>query len=147
MVELSKKALRSWTRLMRAHARTSAAIEERLKSAGLPAFACYALLNELERGPVDGLRPFELEHATGEPQYGVSRLSERLAKAGLIRRTECADDRRGWRISLTDEGRAMRGRMWDVYSAVLAETYVDRLGDKQIKALDDILGDLVKRKP
>lgn len=147
MPVLGKKTVRAWNRLQRAHARLTAAVEESLKAAGLPPLGWHPLLEELERGPPEGMRPFELEEASGEAQYNISRQIDRMTRAGLVRRAPCVDDRRGWRIVLTDDGRAMRARMWDVCSATLLENFVDRLGDKRIKALDGILGDLVRREP
>ena len=147
MAGLGKKSVRAWTRLLRAHARITAAIDSRLKDAGLPPHPWYSILFELGRGPDEGMRPFELEEATCEAQYNISRLLDRMVRAGLVRREACADDRRGWRIVLSDDGRAMRERMWAVYSDALAENFVDRLGDKQVRTLDESLGDLVRSTP
>ena len=145
MTDLGKKDIRSWSRLLRVHAAVTGLIDDRLKAAGLPPAAWYAFLVELDKAGDDGLRPFELEQVTHEAQYAVSRLLDRMIKARAVRRAPCPDDRRGWRVALTDEGRAIKARMWDIYSTALADRFVDRLSGKQVRLLDDILGDLLDR--
>ena len=145
MVDLGKKELRAWSRLVRAHRVLTDIVDSRLKSAGLPPVAWYQAIAELERAGEAGLRPFEIEQAIGEAQYSVSRMVDRLEKAGLVQRAPCEDDRRGWRIILTGEGRTARSAMWEVYSGVLKENFIDRLSGKQVRALDEILGDLLPK--
>jgi DNA-binding MarR family transcriptional regulator len=145
MVDLGKKDVRAWTRLVRAQRMLTDLVDLRLKAATLPPVAWYPTLHELDRASDAGLRLFEIEQATGEAQYSVSRMVDRIEKAGLVRRAPCEDDRRGWRILITPEGRAARAAMWDVYARVLEENFVDRLSGKQIRALDEILGDLLPK--
>ena len=76
----------AWVELSRAQRRASAMVEARLKEAGLPPLAWYDALWELDRAPESGLRPFELEQAMLFEQSNLSRLAERLVKAGLIER-------------------------------------------------------------
>ena len=130
---------------MSAHRTLTDVVDSRLKSASLPPVAWYPALAELERASDAGLRPFEIEQATGDAQYNVSRMLDRMQKAGFVRRAPCEDDRRGWRIVLSDEGRTAKAAMWDIYSQALEENFVVRLSGKQIRALDDILGDLLPK--
>ncbi|MDE2364121.1 MAG: winged helix-turn-helix transcriptional regulator [Hyphomicrobiales bacterium] len=145
MIDLGKKDMRAWTRLARTHALVTGALDARLKAAGLPPASWYPILVELEKADPGGLRPFEIEEATGEAQYNISRLLDRMTKAGLIVRAPCENDRRGWRIALAEPGRTTRSRMREIYGACLAERFVDPLSGKQIRALDEILGDLLTR--
>ena len=145
MTDLAKKEIRAWNRLSRVHALVTGALDARLKGAGLPPASWYPILSALGKADVAGLRPFEIEEATGEAQYNVSRLLDRMAKAGVVLRSPCEDDRRGWRVALAEPGRAMHARMWEVYAACLAESFVDPLSGKQIRALDEICGDLLDR--
>ena len=146
MVELGKKATRGWLRLRRVHDRLTAAVEDALKGANLPPLVWHETLAELERGPPEGLRPFEIERALGAAQSNVSRLLDRMAKAGVIERAACEADRRGWRVRQTEAGRQLRARMWERCSGVIADKFAGRLSDKQIRQLDDILGDLIDKR-
>lgn len=143
MADLGKKSLRAWMRLHRAHDRVSREIEQRLQAADLPPYLWFQALRELDRADPAGLRPFEIQAALGEAQPAISRLLDRMAKAGFLEREVCADDRRGWRVALTEAGRAAKDRMAEIYTDALAEHFVGRLSDKQVKALDEILGDFL----
>lgn len=143
MVELSKKELRAWVRLDKAHRRLTAVLQSALSQAGLPPLGWYALLKELSRGPAGGMRPFELEEATGEAQYNVSRLLDRMVKDGVVARSYCEDDRRGALVALSPKGAETLARMRDVYEATLSRELVDRLSGKEVKALDGLLGELL----
>ena len=81
-----------------------AAIEQALSAAKLPALAWYDVLLELERAG-GSLRPFELERAMLLAQYNLSRLIERLEKAGYVERRTCANDRRGQVIAIIPAGK------------------------------------------
>ncbi|GIL01139.1 MAG: MarR family transcriptional regulator [Alphaproteobacteria bacterium] len=129
----------AWTGLARAERRARGRIETALKAAGLPPLAWYDALWELEKAGENGLRPFALERALLFEQYNLSRLADRLGRAGLIAKTSCADDRRGQVLSITDEGRQMRARMWRVYSQAIEEAVGSRLSPAQAQALADLL--------
>ncbi|QDZ01966.1 MarR family transcriptional regulator [Nitratireductor mangrovi] len=110
----------AWIALARANRRAMRLIEGRLKQAGLPQLAWYDVLWELERAGADGLRPFALERRLLFEQYNLSRLADRMAKAGLVERRACAEDGRGHMLAITEQGREMRERMWAVYRPAIA---------------------------
>lgn len=107
-----------WTGLLRASARVQDTVEAALKSDGLPPLGWYDALWEIEKA-VDGIRPLTLQERLLLPQYGLSRLVERMVKAGLVVRLDCDTDRRGLVLILTAKGRATRAQMWPVYANVL----------------------------
>ena len=143
MAGVGKKALRGWRRLERAHAFVSDRIESELKSAGLPPLVWLRALAELERASEDGLRPFELQRALDLEQPAVSRLLEKMAAGGAIVRADCAEDRRGWNVTLTASGRETCDRMAAIQAAALTTHYLPHLSDKQARALDEILGEFL----
>lgn len=114
-------------------------IESDLKSANLPPLAWYDVLLEVDRAGRDGIRPYELQERLLLPQYGTSRLLDRMDAAGLIRRETFGPDKRGQIIFLTREGQAMRGRIWTVYGAFLAERVGGRLSKKDAASLSKLL--------
>ena len=141
----SETVERAWARLMRAQRIALASVERALKSAGLPPLAWYDALLELERAGAQGLRPFELERAMLLEQYNLSRLLDRIEKAGYLERRACADDGRGHVVVITPAGKAMRRRMWPVYAAAIQEAFGRRLSEQQAKNLDALLGALIAR--
>jgi DNA-binding MarR family transcriptional regulator len=131
-----------WNRLLQAGAQIEARIEAALKAGGLPPLGWYDALWEIEKAS-DGIRPLVLQEQLQMPQYGLSRLVERLVKAGLVRRLACDADGRGQILAITDEGRDVRARMWPVYAGVLASEIEDRLQPAQALGLARGLGRLL----
>jgi DNA-binding MarR family transcriptional regulator len=139
----SETVERAWARLMKAQRIALGAIEQALKSAGLPPLAWYDALLELERAGAEGLRPFELERAMLLEQYNLSRLIDRIEKADYVERRPCAEDGRGQVIAITPAGRAIRKRMWPIYAAAIESALGSHLSEKQVKDLDALLGTLI----
>jgi DNA-binding MarR family transcriptional regulator len=141
----SKAVVRAWARLMKAQQMALAAIEQALKSAELPPLAWYDALLELERAGPNGLRPFELEREMLLAQYNLSRLVDRIEKAGYLERRACDDDGRGHVIVITAAGKRIRRSMWPAYAAAIQSVLGDHLSEKQAEALDALLGTLIDR--
>ncbi|HEV2626234.1 MAG TPA: helix-turn-helix domain-containing protein [Xanthobacteraceae bacterium] len=109
-----------------------------------PGAAWYDALLELERAG-GSLRPFELERAMLLAQYNLSRLVDRLEKAGYVERRAYADDRRGQVIAITTAGVSMRWRMWSVYGPAIQAAVGGHLSAKQIDTLATLLGALIEK--
>jgi DNA-binding MarR family transcriptional regulator len=105
----------AWAVLLKAHARLVDRVEAALQEAGLPPLAWYDVLWSLETVDDGRLRMNELASRVVLSKSNLSRLADRLESAGLIRREPSPGDRRGYYCAITDEGRAMRGKMWPVY--------------------------------
>lgn len=133
-----------WVRLVRAHHGALSRIEAGLKEAGLPPLGWYDALLQLERAGDCGVRPFELEQHLLLPQYGLSRLLMRMENAGYVRRWRCEQDGRGQVVSITEEGREVRKRMWPVFEAALREAVGGKLDADQAEELSALLGRLIE---
>lgn len=125
----------AWISLFRAQKRAMESAEQAMKRAGLPPLAWYDVLLELEKAGPAGLRPYELERQLLLPQYGLSRLTDRLVKAGLLEKIPCPEDGRGHILAVTADGLEMRQRMWAVYAPVIDACISGRLKKKEMKAL------------
>lgn len=130
----------AWARLLRAQNSLLSAVERDLKQAGLPPLGWYDVLLELSRPDVEGLRPVELERLLLLAQYNLSRLLDRLEKAGLVERRSVADDGRGQRVVITPAGRDLRERMWPAYREAVRRHFAARLTDREIDVLSQALG-------
>jgi DNA-binding MarR family transcriptional regulator len=133
------QVIAAWTRLARAAATLQAEVEAALKAAGLPPLAWYDVLWEIERAGPGGIRPHAVEARLLLPQYGLSRLVDRLVAAGLVARAPCPDDRRGLVLTLTPEGEATRARAWAVYGPALSAAMDRRLSRADTIALARLL--------
>jgi DNA-binding MarR family transcriptional regulator len=145
MKKPSETVVRAWARLMKAQQLVLTAIEQALKQAELPPLAWYDALLELERVGEEGLRPFELEREMLLAQYNLSRLVDRIEKAGYVERRTCADDGRGQVIVITRAGRDMRRRMWPVYARAIQSSIGGHISETQAETLDAILGVLLQQ--
>ena len=139
----SSTVIRAWARLAKAQQLAAGAIEQRLKSAGLPQLAWYDALLELERAGPAGLRPFELERELLLSQCNLSRLIDRLESEQYVERRACENDGRGQVIVITAAGRAIRRRMWGVYGPAIQSVIGAHLSSAQAAALDTALGTLI----
>lgn len=134
----SDAAVLAWARLVRAHAAAFAVVEGALKKAGHPPLEWYDVILELERaGP---LRPRELQARLLLAQYNLSRLLDRMEAAGAVERRPCDDDRRGHMVAITQEGGALRQRMWPVYAGAIQAAVGAKLNEAEAATLADLLG-------
>ena len=140
----SQAVIRVWARLMKAQRLALASVERKLKAAGLPPLVWYDVLLEVERAGRAGLRPFELERAMLLAQYNLSRLVDRIERAGFVERRACEDDGRGHLLAITERGKAIRRKMWPIYAQAVEATVGKRLSAKQAETLDILLGLLIE---
>lgn len=142
MTEMKRieKVLHVWVRLIRAHDTVVRKVEAAVKAKGLPPIAWYDVLLELSRDGGRKLRPVELEKELLVAQYNLSRLLDRMEKAGLIERVACPGDGRGQMIQATPEGRAMQKRIWPAYRDAIEEHVAPDLSEKDLEQLAKLLG-------
>jgi len=145
MIKPNDTTVQVWTRLLRLNKIALKRVEGILKKEKLPALSWYDILLELERAGAEGLRPYELEEVTLLPQYGVSRILEKIEKAGYLQRLTCDDDGRGQSVVITDAGLKMRQKMWSVYSAAIEEVVGTNLNEAEAATLSGLLKDLISK--
>ena len=141
--EPSEAAVTAWARLVRAEQIVLGKIEAALKAADLPPLSWYDVLLELSRADAGRLRPLELEHRTLLAQYNASRLIDRMAQAGLVKREAHPEDGRGQLVAITPEGRALQKRMWKVYGPAIAAHVGSKLQAGEAKELARLLQKLI----
>jgi DNA-binding MarR family transcriptional regulator len=127
---------------MRAQQLVLGAIEQDLKAADLPPLGWYDVLLELSRVEGGRLRPYEIEERTLLAQHNLSRLLDRMDKAGLVQREVFSQDGRGRWVIITEDGRAMQARMWNVYAAAIQRHLGDKLDNMQADQLAELLAAL-----
>ena len=75
----------------------------RFEEGGFPPLAWYDVLLALRRSQDKGLRHLEIEAQLLLAQHNVSRLVDRLERAGLVERRPVAEDGRGQLVMITLE--------------------------------------------
>lgn len=140
----SKPTEKAWIGLIRAQQLLLERVESRLKKAGFPPLAWYDVLLELSRDPAKGLRQFEIGPRVLLSKYNLSRLLDRLEKAGLVRRMACDTDGRGNVLVITQAGLRLKNAMWPVYADAIQNLLGEFLPAAQIRQLDEITAALLK---
>jgi DNA-binding MarR family transcriptional regulator len=136
----SETVVSAWVRLLRAQRLALSRVEADLKAAGFPPLGWYDALLELRRAEETGLRPLELESRLLLEQHNISRLVDRLEKAGYLQRLPCPDDRRGQMLRLSEAGGDLLRRMWPSYRAAIRRHVGEKLEtDENAAALADLL--------
>lgn len=129
----------AWRAFIMAYSTAIEGIERRLAEAGMPPLSWYDVLLELSAAG-GRLRMHELARAVILSRSGLTRLVDRLAKAGLLRREPDPEDGRGSFAVLTEEGARMRERMWPVYAEGIAEHFGAHISDEEAEVLSRALG-------
>ena len=143
MAKPTDATIKTWAQLIRTHGAALSTVESALKEAGLPSLDWYDILLELERVGNDGIRPFELQNELLLPQYGISRLLNRIGTAGYLERLSCEEDGRGKRLIITQSGKDIRRRIWSVYSEAIEQAVGSKLRPKEIETLSRLLKRLI----
>ncbi len=138
-VNLSKAHNLAWRKFLTAHLKLLEQIERDLAQANLPPLSWYDVLFALSEASEYKLRLHELAQAVLLSRSNLTRLVDRLEVAGLIRREQCPQDRRGAFAVITDEGLMMRDRMWSVYGQGIENYFAARLDVGEVKFLIKIL--------
>lgn len=117
-----------------------------MKQSGFPPLEWFDVLSALQQAPRGAMRPVELEKQLMLPQYGLSRLLERMVDAGLLERRQCPVDRRGLYMAVTPSGRDIYKRMGSTYTAAIQRHLGAKLSDADAARLARLLDQLIDGK-
>ncbi len=136
---LSAAHQRAWGALLRCHARFIERIGRRLSVQDAVSVEEYDVLLMLSYAPNQRLRMGELYEAVTLSRSGLTRLVDRLEKAGWVKREVCPNDRRSFEAILTEAGEAERARNWPLHAQAIAEEFSAFFSEKDAHALADLL--------
>jgi len=138
--ELPESHLEAWRKYYVSFWRVYGAIESDLAAAGLPSLSWYDALYELYLAPEHHLRMSELARSALLSRSGLTRLVDKLEKAGLIHRTACPTDGRVQHAQLTAKGVEVLRKIWPVYRAGIAKYFGTHLSTAEAKQLATVFG-------
>ena len=138
--ELPESHLEAWRKYYVSFWRIYGAIESDLSAAGLPSLSWYDALYELYLAPGRHLRMSELARSALLSRSGLTRLVDKLEKAGLIHRTACPTDGRVQHAQLTTKGVEVLRKIWPVYRAGIAKYFGTHLSAADAKQLGAVFG-------
>ena len=111
----------AWGALTRTHAAIVQRLQEALAAADFPPLPWYEVLAAVAEAPDERMKMGDLAEALVITRGGLTKLVDRLVKAGLLERTFCETDRRVSYATLTPAGRDLLAEM---RPAVIAELEV-----------------------
>ncbi len=113
-------------------------LEKELAEAGLPDLGVYGVLLALSESEHPA-RPKDLLCKVNVTKSGLTRLVDRIEKAGLVERSYCPSDRRGTFLVITGNGRETLAKMQPVRERVFRECFVDLVTTEDAKAVARVL--------
>ncbi len=100
---------------MRLQAQILLQVEHEFEKAGVLSYRSYEVLVALMQAPGQQLRLNQLADQAGLSRSGLTRLVDRLEKAGLLHRDRSPVDGRGINAHLNEAGREAVRRAWPTY--------------------------------
>jgi DNA-binding MarR family transcriptional regulator len=97
------------------------------------------VLLQLWRAEDKRLRPVELSKAVLLTRSGITRLIQGLEREGLVEKTDCPDDARGFLVALTPAGAALVLKARATHLAGVAELFSNRYTEDETAQLMELL--------
>jgi DNA-binding MarR family transcriptional regulator len=129
----------AWGALARTHAAITGRLQEALAAADFPPLPWYEVLATLAEAPEERMKMGDLAEALVITRGGLTKLVDRLIKAGLLERTFCETDRRVSYATLMPAGRDLLDEMRPVVVAELKVAFAAKLSAIEADALRETL--------
>jgi DNA-binding MarR family transcriptional regulator len=129
----------AWGALTRTHAAVTQRLQEALAQGDYPPLPWYEVLATVAEAPEQRMRMGDLAEILVITRGGLTKLVDRLVKAGHLERTFCETDRRVSYATLTPAGRDLLAEMRPVVVGELEVAFSANLSVKQANDLRDNL--------
>jgi DNA-binding MarR family transcriptional regulator len=129
----------AWGALTRTHAAIVGRLQEALAASDFPPLPWYEVLATVAEATEQRMKMGELAEALVITRGGLTKLVDRLIKAGLMERTFCETDRRVSYATLLPAGRDLLDEMRPVVVAELKIAFAANLSDRQADELRGML--------
>lgn len=135
--ELTPTELQAWRGLLRVHAALFKALDDELEAVhGIP-LSSYEVLIFLSSAPDQRLRMADLADRVLLSRSGMTRLVDRLERAGLLIREQCPDDARGCFAVLTAKGEAFLQEARPTHLEGIRERFLRHFSQDELVALSE----------
>jgi DNA-binding MarR family transcriptional regulator len=129
----------AWGALTRTHAAIVGRLQEALAAADFPPLPWYEVLAAVAEAPEQRMKMGDLAEALVITRGGLTKLVDRLVRAGLMERTFCDTDRRVSYATLLPSGSDLLDEMRPVVVAELRVAFAAKLSDAEADALRETL--------
>lgn len=132
--------LQQWTAAQAGfHRLATRLLEEVTRRTDLPPSSVQILLLLLQSPPYHSLTMTQLARHLEFSTAGITKVTDRLTRAGLIERSPCLTDRRVVRATLTPHGVQAARRAGDVLAEALNRDVVGRVGPADFTRLTGLI--------
>ena len=129
----------AWGALTRTHAAVTQRLQEALSQGDFPPLPWYEVLATIDDAPEQRMRMGDLAEALVITRGGLTKLVDRLIKAGLLERTFCETDRRVSYATLLPSGAQLLEEMRPVVVGELAIAFAANLSEGEAAQLRETL--------
>ncbi len=129
----------AWGALARTHAAITGRLQEALAAADFPPLPWYEVLATIADAPEQRMKMGDLAEALVITRGGLTKLVDRLVRAGLLERTFCETDRRVSYATLCPAGSELLEEMRPVVVSELKASFASRLSAAEADALRETL--------
>lgn len=123
--------MKTWRALQWAHTVILRKLERELEAEGLP-LSWFDVLIHMREAPNGQLRMLDLAGSVVLSPSGLTRLIDRMEKAGYVTRERTAADRRGAYAVITPQGVAELDRVWPLHLAGIQTYFGTNVHDEDI---------------
>ncbi|MGY4540958.1 DNA-binding MarR family transcriptional regulator [Arthrobacter sp. UYNi723] len=116
-----RQLVEQWRSIQTTYFNTAGALERALESKFSIGLTEFEILDLVAESTDAACRMKQLGERTPMTQSAMSKVVDRLDKAGLISRQSCEDDRRSLYLELTEAGRALHRQAAIEHRALLRE--------------------------
>jgi DNA-binding MarR family transcriptional regulator len=135
---LTAEELAAWRGMLLAHSRLTQELDSDLMSAHGLSLTSYEVLLFLVDKPDGALRMSDLADGVLLSRSGLTRLVDRLERAGLVRREPCPGDARGLNCVITDAGREAFAAARKTHLAGVRRLYLEHFSDDELATLAEL---------
>lgn len=129
----------AWGALARTHAAVAGRLQEALAQGDYPPLPWYEVLATVAEAPQQRMRMGDLAEVLVITRGGLTKLVDRLVKAGLLERTFCETDRRVSYATLLPAGGDLLAEMRPVVVGELEVAFSANLSERQADQLREML--------
>ncbi|WP_127784562.1 MarR family transcriptional regulator [Rhodococcus sp. X156] len=131
--------MRAWRAFIQGSQRLLEALNRELSEAHGLTLADYRILVILSETEGNSVRMSDLADGIVSSRSRLTHQVRRLEEAGLVRREECPDDRRGILATLTAEGRRQLEEAAPTHLAGVRAHLIDQLDAAELRTMAEVL--------
>ncbi|EWS99899.1 transcriptional regulator [Intrasporangium oryzae NRRL B-24470] len=135
---LSDSEQTSWRAILRGTRLLEEALDRALDDVGIQ-LSEYEIISMLSESEAHRLRMSELAAMVVQSRSRLTHTAKRLEDRGWVTREQCADDKRGVELVLTDGGRAAVEKMARVHVQSVRDNLVDIMTPGQFAAIGEAM--------